>query len=380
MDFAKISIAEHKKHRGKFSVKSKMPVTNRRELSLAYTPGVGAVAAAIAKNPKLADELTPRRNMVAVVSDGSATLGLGNTGPLAATPVMEGKAVLFKEFADIDAVHILLATQDVHEIVETVKNIAPTFGGINLEDISAPRCFVIEDKLSKLLDIPVFHDDQHGTAIVVLAALRNALKVTGKNLKSAKIVINGSGAAGTAVTKLLHAAGARNLLILDSEGIVARQRKNLNEWKKQLLKITNPQNLAGDLNFAMKGADVFVGLSKPNIVTTQMVRSMNHKSIVFALANPVPEIMPDMATSAGAYVVATGRSDFPNQINNVLVFPGFFRGLLDFRITKVTTEMKLNAAKVLAGLTSKPSVTNIIPAVFDKKVAKSIALSLRKFQ
>lgn len=380
MDYAKKSIAEHKKKKGKFAVVTKMPVKNREQLSIAYTPGVGAVSTAIAQNPKLSDELTSRRNMVAVVTDGSAVLGLGNIGPLAATPVMEGKAVLFKEFANIDAVPIMLATQDVEEIIATIKNIAPTFGGINLEDISAPRCFEIEERLSKELDIPVFHDDQHGTAIVVLAGLLNALKVVKKNLKNAKIIINGAGAAGIATTKLLHQAGARHLVLLDSVGIVGKHRLDINIHKKSLLKTTNPHNSKGLLVDAMKGADVFIGLSKPGVLTREMIASMNAQAIIFAMANPIPEIMPDEAHRGGAAIVATGRSDFPNQINNVSVFPGFFRGLLDARIQTVTTAMKIAAAQALAKLVRKPNPTNILPQIFDKRTSSAVARAVRSFR
>lgn len=375
MNYAEKSIREHKKKKGKFAVVAKMPVKNRQQLSIAYTPGVGAVSMAIAKNPGLSDTLTSRRNMVAVVSDGSAVLGLGNIGPLAATPVMEGKAVLFKEFADIDAVPIVLGTQDVDEIVATVKNIAPTFGGINLEDISAPRCFEIEERLTKELDIPVFHDDQHGTAIVVLAALTNALKVVKKDLKKARIVINGAGAAGIATTKLLNLAGARNLLLLDSVGIVNHSRKDLNIYKKSLLQVV--QNEKGMLPDALVGADVFVGLSKPGVVTQDMIKTMNPNPVVFAMANPIPEIMPEEANKAGVAVMATGRSDYPNQINNVLVFPGFFRGLLDAKITKITPKMKLSAARGLASLVRNPKSDLILPTVFGKNVTSTIARAVR---
>ena len=375
MTIASESIREHKKKRGKFSVVSKMQVKNKKQLALAYTPGVGAVSAAVAKNPRLSRELTSRHNMVAVISDGSAVLGLGNIGPLAAMPVMEGKAVLFKEFADIDAVPIVLATQDVDEIVAAVKAIAPTFGGINLEDISAPRCFEVEERLKKELDIPVFHDDQHGTAIVVLAALTNALKVVKKQLPRVKIVINGAGAAGTAIAKLLLLAGAKNIIVLDSQGAIFAGRPGLNQEKRQLAKITNPKKMKGELFEVIKGADVFIGVSKPGVLTKDMVKSMT-KSIIFALSNPIPEIMPDEALRAGAAIVATGRSDFPNQINNVLVFPGLFRGLLDHQISKVTDKMKLNVAKKLAGLIKNPSKERIIPDVFDKRVVKELSTAV----
>ncbi len=372
MSIAEQSIKAHRKSHGKFAVKSKMSVRNRKELAIAYTPGVGAVSSEVAKNPKLAYELTAKSNMVAVVSDGSAVLGLGNIGPLGAMPVMEGKAVLFKEFANVDAVPIVLATQDVEEIIATVKAIAPTFGGINLEDISAPRCFEIEERLRHDLNIPVFHDDQHGTAMVVLAALINALKVVGKQISKVKVVINGAGAAGNATANLLRGAGARNILVLDSKGIIYKGRKGNNGYKGKLAETTNHKKVKGDLAQAMKGTDVFIGLSKAGILSAEMVKTMAQKPIVFAMANPVPEIMPDLALQAGVEVMATGRSDFPNQINNVLIFPGFFRGLLDKRKTKITMEMQLAAAKALANLV-KPTKNNILPNAFDKRVVKVVA-------
>src|SRR3989344_7251942 len=354
-----------------------MPVKNRRQLSLAYTPGVGAVSQAVAKNPKLAYTLTSKGNMVGVVSDGSAVLGLGNIGPLGAMPVMEGKAVLFKEFAGIDAVPIVLATQDVDEIVAVVKAIAPTFGGINLEDISAPRCFEVEARLHKELDIPVFHDDQHGTAMVVVAALINALKVVGKKINQVKIVINGAGAAGNATAFLLLAAGATNIVTLDTKGIIYKGRDQLPGYKIRLAAATNPKRITGDLSEAVKKADVFIGLSKPGVLTTAMIKAMAKNPVVFAMANPVPEIMPEEARKAGASVIATGRSDFSNQINNVLIFPGFFRGLLDSGNNQITEKMQLAAARALASLTPKPTKNKILPAVFDKRVAKTVAAALK---
>jgi malate dehydrogenase (oxaloacetate-decarboxylating) len=378
MNFAEESIRRHKKQGGKFAVHSKMPVTNKTELSLAYTPGVGAVSAAVAKNPRLAYELTARKNMVAVVSDGSAVLGLGNIGPLGAMPVMEGKAVLFKTFAGIDAVPIVLSTQNPDEIIKIVEGIAPTFGGINLEDIAAPNCFYIERQLRQKLDIPVFHDDQHGTAMVVLAALINALKVVKKNIAGAKIVVNGAGAAGSSVARILAAAGAKKLYILDSEGLIYLGRPKLNSDKQELARMTNPKKERGDLAAVIKDADVFIGVSKANVVSQDMVASMNDDAIVFALANPTPEIMPDVAKKAGARIVATGRSDFPNQINNVLIFPGFFRGLLDGKKSKISPQMYLAAAKALANLVKKPSPTNIIPSSFDKRVVKAVSQAVRK--
>jgi malate dehydrogenase (oxaloacetate-decarboxylating) len=376
MNIAEQSIREHRKKRGKFAVVTKMPVKNRQQLAIAYTPGVGAVSSAIAKNPKLAYELTSIGNMVAVISDGSAVLGLGNIGPLGAMPVMEGKAVLFREFGGIDAVPIVLSTQDTEEIIAAVKAIAPTFAGINLEDISAPRCFEIEERLRKELDIPVFHDDQHGTAMVTLAALINALKVVKKQISKVKIVINGAGAAGNATVNLLLAAGAKNILTLDSKGIIYKGRKDLPGYKSQLASQTNPHLIKGDLSEAIRQADVFIGLSKPGVLTGEMIKTMAKNPIVFAMANPVPEIMPEEAKKAGVAVMATGRSDFPNQINNVLIFPGFLRGLLDSGKTKITVPMELAAAKALASLV-KPNRNNILPAVFDKRVAKGVVNAVR---
>ncbi len=376
MNIAEESIREHKKKRGKFAVITKMPVKNRKQLAIAYTPGVGAVSSAIAKNPKLAKEMTSIGNMVAVVSDGSAVLGLGNIGPLGAMPVMEGKAVLFREFGGIDAVPIVLGTQDTEEIIAAVKAIAPTFGGINLEDISAPRCFEIEERLRKELDIPVFHDDQHGTAMVTLAALINALKVVKKQISKVKIVINGAGAAGNAVSELLLEAGAKNILTLDTKGIIYKGRKDLPGYKSVLAAHTNPHKIQGDLSEAVKNADVFIGLSKPGVLTSEMIKTMAKSPVVFAMANPIPEIMPDEAKTAGVAVMATGRSDFPNQINNVLIFPGFFRGLLDQHKSKITLEMKLRAAKALAALV-KPTKDQILPAVFDKRVGRAVAGAIK---
>lgn len=379
MDTDKESIRQHKKHQGKFAISSKMPIKNKKDLSIAYTPGVGAVSSAIAKNPKLSDTLTSRRNMVAVVTDGSAVLGLGNLGPLAATPVMEGKAILFKQFAGIDAVPIMLGTQEPEEIIATIKNIASSFGGINLEDISAPRCFEIEERLVEELDIPVFHDDQHGTGIVVLAALSNALKLVGKKSSQVRVVVSGSGAAGIAIAKLLHKAGFANCVMLDRQGIISNKRRDLTPAKKELLKFTNPKNLSGGIEEALVDADVFIGVSGPGLLKPVMIETMSDRPIIFALANPVPEIMPQEAKSAGAFIVASGRSDFPNQINNVLVFPGFFRGLLDLGISKVTDEMKLAVSRALASVVKKPAPDSIIPSVFDKKVVPAIVSALAKF-
>lgn len=388
MDYSKKSLALHKKLGGKIGTKNKVDIKNFNDLSVCYTPGVGAVSKAIAADKKLAWDLTIRKNTVAVVSDGSAVLGLGDIGPEAALPVMEGKAMLFKKFADVDAVPIVLATQDTEEIIKTVKAIAPSFGGINLEDISAPRCFEIEERLKKELDIPVMHDDQHGTAIVVLAALINALKVAKKDIAKVKIVISGAGAAGVAITKLLLNYGAKNIIALDSVGAIYLNRENLNESKKQLAEITNPgckgslpdggfKCEIGSLTEVIKGADVFVGVSAPNILTGEIVKTMADKSIVFAMSNPVPEIMPDIAKKAGAFIVATGRSDFPNQINNVLAFPGIFRGALDARVKMITDEMKLKAAISLAKIIKKPTPENIIPTAFNKKVVKAVAKAIK---
>ena len=366
-------IEYHRVLKGKIEVVSRAKIETKVDLSLAYTPGVAEACLAIAKNPELTYDLTRKNNMVAVVTDGSAVLGLGNIGPEASLPVMEGKCVLFKEFAGVDAFPIALNTQDTDEIVKTVQMIAPMFGGINLEDIAAPRCFEVERRLAEKLNIPVFHDDQHGTAIVVLAGLTNALKVVQKKLENIKIVVNGSGAAGTAIINLLIEAGAKNIIAVDTKGIVVEGRGDLNEEKKKLAKITNPEKIHGGLATALKSADVFIGVSKPGVVTTEMVKTMNAEPIIFALANPIPEIMPEEAERGGAAVIATGRSDFPNQVNNVLVFPGIFRGLLDGRISKVTVKMKLAAAKALAGLVEDPTEEKILPSPLDKTVASKIA-------
>jgi len=370
------SLSLHRKLRGKIEVVGKTPIRNRADLSLVYTPGVGAVSSAIAKDPRLVDVMTWKRNSVAVVSDGSAVLGLGNIGPLAALPVMEGKCAIFKTFAGIDAVPIVLSTQDPDEIVKTVIAIAPTFGAIQLEDISAPRCFDIERRLSRDLDIPVMHDDQHGTAIVVLAGLLNALKVTVKNMTSIRVVISGAGAAGTAIAHLLHATGAKDVTCCDRNGAIWAGRKDLNVEKAELSTYTNPKHRKGSLADVMKGADVLVGTSGPGLVTADMVRSMAKKAIVFGLANPIPEIMPDIAKSAGAAVVATGRSDFPNQVNNALCYPGLFRGMLDRRVNKVTDAIKVRAALAIAGFIKKPTPERIIPTMFDKGLHQAVARSV----
>ncbi|MBI3627462.1 MAG: NADP-dependent malic enzyme [Candidatus Sungbacteria bacterium] len=373
----KKALALHKKARGKFSVAAKVPVKNRDDLKLAYTPGVGAVSTYLAKNPKAARTYTMKGNSVAVISDGSAVLGLGNIGPYAALPVMEGKAVIFKEFADIDAVPIVLSTQDTEEIIKIVKAIAPAFGGINLEDIAAPRCFEIEARLKKELDIPVMHDDQHGTAIIVLAGLLNALKVVGKKISNVRIVISGAGAAGTAIAKILAAEHAGEILVLDRQGIIARRRTDLSPVKRELARLTNPRNVTGGLADALRGSDVFIGVSGASLATEAMIRSMNTKSVVFALANPIPEIMPDLALSAGAAVVGTGRSDFPNQLNNSQVFPGVFRGALDNRVKQITDQMKRRAARAIASLVPKPSKTHIVPDMFDKRLVKTVARAIK---
>lgn len=375
-EFAKKSLALHKKLRGKFFVTSKIKKLTPANLALLYTPGVGAVSSFLAKHKKATKDYTIKNNSVAVISDGSAVLGLGNLGPEGALPVMEGKAILFKILAGIDAVPIVLATQDTEEIIRTIRNIAPVFGGINLEDIAAPRCFEIEKRLSAELTIPVFHDDQRGTAIVVLAGLLNALKVVKKKIAKASIVINGAGAAGTAIAKLLYEAGARNIVILDSEGVISAQRVDLPTHKKELLAFTNKKNISGDLRAALRGADVFIGVSKGDLLHRGEIKLMALRAIVFAMANPDPEIMPPEALAGGALVVATGRSDFANQINNVLVFPGLFRGLLKFEKTKVTIKMQIAVAQALAGLIKKPTAVKIIPSVFNPRVVKVVAAAV----
>ncbi len=367
----------HRKHHGKLEIKSKVPIETKEDLSLAYTPGVGAVSTVIGKDPGLANEYTLKKNTVAIISDGSAILGLGNLGPEAAIPVMEGKAVLFKRFADVDAFPLCLATQDVDEIVETVKRIAPVFGGVNLEDISAPRCFEVERRLRAELPIPVMHDDQHGTAVVVLAALINALKVKNASKGSVRIVISGAGAAGTAVAELLIKYGFRDIVIVDSKGALASDRGDLTPEKIALTKMTNPRNLQGSLADVLKDADIFIGVSKAGIVSEEMVRSMNPQPVIFALANPVPEIMPDVAAKAGAFIVATGRSDFPNQINNVLAFPGIFRGALDNGVGQFTDEMFVRAAEKLAAAVAAPNPQMILPGVFDASVVNAVASAMR---
>jgi malate dehydrogenase (oxaloacetate-decarboxylating) len=365
----------HEQWNGKLETISKTPVKSREDLSIAYTPGVAEPCKVIAQDREAAYKYTMKANTVAVVSDGSAVLGLGNIGPYAAMPVMEGKAVLFKEFGGVNAVPICLDTQDTEEIIKAVTYIAPGFGGINLEDISAPRCFEIEERLNEILDIPVFHDDQHGTAIVVLAGIINALKVVGKKKEDCRVVINGAGSAGVAITKLLLTYGFSNIIMCDKVGIVSKDTEGLNWMQQKMTEVTNPNNEKGSLADALKGADIFVGVSAPNIVTPEMVSSMNHDAILFAMANPVPEIMPDIAKAAGARVVGTGRSDFPNQVNNVVAFPGIFKGALEGRATKITEEMKLAAAEAIAGLVPDDELNedNIMPEAFNPKVAELVA-------
>lgn len=374
MTNAEKALALHEEWKGKFETTPKMSITTREDLALAYTPGVAEPCKVIAKDKDAAYTYTIKSNTIAVVSDGSAVLGLGNIDAYAAMPVMEGKAVLFKSFGGVNAVPICLDTQDTEEIIKTVVNIAPAFGGINLEDISAPRCFEIEERLKEILDIPVFHDDQHGTAIVVLAGIINGLKVTGKNKEDCKVVVNGAGSAGVAITKLLLTYGFKNITMCDKSGILSKTSEGLNWMQKSMMDVTNLEGKTGTLADALKGADVFVGVSAPNIVTPEMVASMNKDSILFAMANPVPEIMPDVAKAAGARVVGTGRSDFPNQVNNVIAFPGIFKGALEGRAKQITEDMKLAAALAIANLIpdSELSDTNILPEAFDPKVTDAV--------
>lgn len=369
----------HEKWNGKLETVSKTPVKTREDLAIAYTPGVAEPCKVIAQDKEAAYKYTMKANTVAVVSDGSAVLGLGNIGPYAAMPVMEGKAVLFKEFGNVNAVPICLDTQDTEEIIKAVTYLAPAFGGINLEDISAPRCFEIEERLKEILDIPVFHDDQHGTAIVVLAGVINALKVVGKKKEDCRVVVNGAGSAGVAITKLLLTYGFPNIIMCDKVGIVSKDTEDLNWMQKKMTEVTNLNNETGSLADALKGADIFIGVSAPNIVTPKMVASMNRDSILFAMANPIPEIMPDVAKAAGARVVGTGRSDFPNQVNNVVAFPGIFKGALEGRATQITEEMKLAAAEAIAGLVpaDKLSDDNIMPEAFDPQVAEVVANAVK---
>lgn len=369
----------HKQWNGKLETTAKAHVKSREDLAIAYTPGVAEPCKVIAKDPEAAYTYTMKANTVAVISDGSAVLGLGNIGALAAMPVMEGKSVLFKEFGGVNSVPICLDTQDTEEIIKTIVNIAPAFGGINLEDISAPRCFEIETRLKELLDIPVFHDDQHGTAIVVLAGIINALKVTGKKKEDCKIVVNGAGSAGVAITKLLLTYGFPSITMCDINGIISKESPNLNWMQQQMAEVTNLEGKKGTLADALKGADIFVGVSAPNIVSQEMVASMNKDAILFAMANPVPEIMPDLAKAAGAKVVGTGRSDFPNQVNNVVAFPGIFKGALEGRATQITEEMKLAAANAIAGLVADEDLNenNILPEAFDPRVAETVSQAIK---
>lgn len=380
MNIYEESLKYHEELRGKFQIKSNCKISNEKDLTLAYTPGVAEPCREIYKNPDAAYTYTRKWNTVAVISDGTAVLGLGDIGPLASLPVMEGKSILFKEFADVDAFPLVLNTQNVDEIVETIVRISPSLGGINLEDISAPRCFEIEKKLKEKLDIPVFHDDQHGTAIVVLAGLINALKLVNKKIKSTKIVINGAGSAGTAICKLLVSFGAKDILMCDKSGIINKDMDNLNSSMKELSEITNKSNIKGDLKSALVNADIFIGVSAPNLVTKEMAETMNKDAIIFAMANPTPEIFPDVAKEAGVKVIGTGRSDFPNQVNNVLAFPGIFRGALDVRAKDINEEMKIAAANAIANSVSDTDLNYdfIIPKAFDLNVQKAVADAVKE--
>ena len=380
MNIYEESLKFHKELKGKLEISSRIKIKDEKDLSLAYTPGVAEPCREIHKDPSTAYLYTRKWNTVAVISDGTAVLGLGDIGPLASLPVMEGKSILFKEFADVDAFPIVLDTKDVNEIVETIVRIAPTLGGINLEDISAPRCFEIEKKLKEKLNIPVFHDDQHGTAIIVLSGLINALKIVNKNIEDLKIVVNGAGSAGTAITKLLLSYGAKNIVVCDRDGALNRENNYTNEYFTELSNITNPNNESGILKDVIKNADVFIGVSAPNIVSKEMVSSMNSDAILFAMANPTPEIFPDDAKEAGAKVIGTGRSDFPNQINNVLAFPGIFRGALDVRATEINEEMKIAAAHAIANSVSDEELNPnyIIPKAFNLEVQKRVAQAVKE--
>lgn len=378
MDYMQIALQKHEEWNGKLEVVSRVPLQTKEDLSTAYTPGVAAPCLEIAKDPEKAYVYTRKNNLVAVVSDGSAVLGLGNIGGLAGMPVMEGKSILFKKFGGVDAFPICLDTQDTQEIIDTVTNIAPCFGGINLEDISAPRCFEIEKALIERLNIPVFHDDQHGTAIVVLAAVVNSLKIVGKELAKVRICISGAGAAGSAICRLLLAAGAEDIVVTCSKGVIYNGMEGLDPFKKELSTLINHRGVKGGLKEAIQGCDVFIGVSKAGLLTGEMVESMAKDAIIFAIANPTPEIFPDEAKKHGAKVVGTGRSDYPNQINNVLLFPGFFRGVLDARVTKITERMKINAAYALAALVKDDELSSdyVLPGAFDKRVASAIAQSV----
>ena len=380
MDFKEKVLKLHEENKGKIEVVSKVEVKDAYDLSLVYTPGVALVCKEIEKDPENSFKYTSRGNLVAVVTDGSAILGLGNIGSIAGAPVMEGKSTLFKILADVDAFPIMLETQDVDEIVNTIKQISPSFGGINLEDIAAPKCFEVARRLEEELDIPVFHDDQYGTAIIVLAAVTNSLKLTKKDKKNLRVVINGVGAAGVAICDLLLKDGFENIVLCDSRGIIYEGRENLNDTKKEFAKKTNKEGLKGDLSEALKGADIFIGVSQGNLLTKEMVHSMNEDPIVFAMANPTPEIMPDLAKEAGAKIVGTGRSDFPNQVNNVSVFPGIFRGVLDVRARIINDEMKLAAAKAIADYIPENELREdyVLPDAFDKNVAVAVANAVAK--
>lgn len=377
MDIAQKALDAHKKLGGKIALQLKDTLDSKDKLSLYYTPGVAAVSSYVAAHPEETREYTWTNNVVAVISDGSAVLGLGNIGPEGALPVMEGKAMLFKHFAGIDAVPIVLNVHTPEEIIATVKAMAPSFGAINLEDIAAPQCFEIEERLKAELDMPIMHDDQHGTAVVVLAGLINAMKVTGKKLSDCKIVVVGAGAAGTAIIKLLHQYAQPVILTLDSKGIISKQRTDLNTVKQALLAFSNPNDVSGSLEDALTDADIFIGVSKANLLTQEMVKSMAKDPIIFALANPNPEILPDDARAAGAAVVATGRSDFPNQVNNALAFPGIFRGALDHRVSKITDEHKMKAAEAIAALVAKPTSKEIIPSVLEPRLVEKIAAQIQ---
>ncbi len=374
MDYSELALQKHKELKGKISLQLKDQLDSREKLSTYYTPGVGAVSSYVAEHPEEARDYTWLNNVVAVISDGSAVLGLGNIGPYGALPVMEGKAMLFKHFAGLDAVPIVLDVHTADEIVSAVKALAPSFGGINLEDIAAPICFEVEERLKAELNIPVFHDDQHGTAIVVLAGLINSMKITGRNLNDCRIVTVGAGAAGTAIMKLIHkyAEGAE-ILAVDSKGIISSDRTDLNDEKKKLLEFTNHESVSGSLEYALKNADIFIGVSKAGLLTAEMVSTMAKDPIIFAMANPVPEILPEVAKQAGVAIMATGRSDFPNQVNNALAFPGIFRGALDNKVTKITDDHKLAVAEVIAGLVENPTAENIIPSVLDERLVPEIA-------
>jgi malate dehydrogenase (oxaloacetate-decarboxylating) len=380
MTNAEKALEMHEKWQGKLEIVSKAKVNSKEDLAVCYTPGVAEPCKLIAKDKSLAYKYTIKSNTIAVVSDGSAVLGLGNIGPHAAMPVMEGKAVLFKEFGGVNAVPICLDTQDTEEIIKAVTYLAPGFGGINLEDISAPRCFEIEERLKEKLDIPVFHDDQHGTAIVVLAGIINALKVVGKKKEDCKVVVNGAGSAGIAITKLLLTYGFKNVTMCDKSGILSKASSDLNWMQEKMMDVTNPEQKTGKLADALKGADIFVGVSAPGIVTKEMAQEMNDGAIMFAMANPVPEIMPDLAREAGVRVIGTGRSDFPNQVNNVLVFPGIFKGALEGGAKRITDEMKLAAAKALAGLVpdSELNEENILPPAFDPRCAEVVSKAVKE--